>query len=32
MKNIFLAIALWLGARRVKSEPTFKYNPVIRKI
>ncbi len=32
MKKIFLAIALWLGARRFKTEPTFKYNPVIRKI
>lgn len=32
MKRIFLAIALWLGARRVKPEPTFKYNPIIRKI
>jgi hypothetical protein len=32
MKKIIFAIALWIGARRVKSEPTFKYNPVIRKI
>lgn len=32
MKQILLAIALWLGARRVKTEPTFKYNSIIKKI
>lgn len=32
MKNILLAIALWLGVRRVKSEPHFKYNSIIKKI